>query len=594
MIDKPKPWSVSDFMRYRPGIVGFVETKIAPHIGSIQRTLIRAPVKSGKREIVEYLAMRDYCSNQDTTHLFISSWHRKADNDQRVELKKQELQVFSIITKKKRDECISAIDRILESGSKLVIHIDECDHGSQENQLMNRVWTFIRNLENVTCILYSATPEEVMFSGEITEAGEPTVNQELIEEFTNEDTGIVIEYNPSEEFCGPGKFLDENLIFNAHPFFEKAETRYVLSDQAKEIISNMLAQMAHTKRNVCVLRLSYSEKKTRGANMYDYKAIYQFLRNLTCFPELQDFCILVDKAEKINMPMDPRIRCETIGWSDPMYWRLKSSDIPIIVVVDQTSSRSTEWACHDRVFAQHDYRHEYTYTSSSQAFERTNHYLPKYGSFQPIRMYCHKPTIMLSAGRISYQEYLNVEYVKQKVQNQPLYQIKRAASRSIHETHSGQYSEHEADKILIDLGCKGMPTISQRVCGSVKERVIVDGNFIPCNSETFSAIVGPIISRISPRYASENTFIRAAGKIDPDSGLQQGYLREWRVLQYKDIEKTSSGLCVRDLDKAIKPIRTRVCYNNGVLGVGYTFPIGKETLNTLTSIKSQYIPKTET
>ena len=60
--------------------------------------VLRAPVKSGKREIVEYSAMRDIeCKKPKRVHGFISAWHRTADLDQRNELTVHNIQVFSII-----------------------------------------------------------------------------------------------------------------------------------------------------------------------------------------------------------------------------------------------------------------------------------------------------------------------------------------------------------------------------------------------------------------------------------------------------------------------------------------------------------------
>ena len=78
-----KPWSVDQFEEYRPHMTEFVRSKVVPllnhhDVNSKNRVLIHGQVKVGKREIVEYIAVRD-AINQFRIHVFISSFHRKAD-----------------------------------------------------------------------------------------------------------------------------------------------------------------------------------------------------------------------------------------------------------------------------------------------------------------------------------------------------------------------------------------------------------------------------------------------------------------------------------------------------------------------------------
>jgi hypothetical protein len=88
MIEPSKPWSISEFQQYRPYITKFVDDNIVPLIendnNEIRRLLIHGEVKSGKREIVEYKAMRDK-NSQQRVHMFLSSFHRTADENQRKE-----------------------------------------------------------------------------------------------------------------------------------------------------------------------------------------------------------------------------------------------------------------------------------------------------------------------------------------------------------------------------------------------------------------------------------------------------------------------------------------------------------------------------
>ena len=74
----PKPWSVSTFERLRPHLTGFVRESVLPLLEDphCRRILLRAPVKCGKREIVEYIATRDLINHSTRVHAFLSAWHR--------------------------------------------------------------------------------------------------------------------------------------------------------------------------------------------------------------------------------------------------------------------------------------------------------------------------------------------------------------------------------------------------------------------------------------------------------------------------------------------------------------------------------------
>ena len=82
-------WSISRFERERVDLTNFLKREICPLLDSdeCRRVLIEAPVKSGKRQMCEYLAMRDMAHSSGREHAFISALHRKADEMQRNELK---------------------------------------------------------------------------------------------------------------------------------------------------------------------------------------------------------------------------------------------------------------------------------------------------------------------------------------------------------------------------------------------------------------------------------------------------------------------------------------------------------------------------
>jgi len=313
-----------------------------------------------------------------------------------------------------------------------VIHVDECDHGSGKDQLLSKVYTEFRDDNNVLFILYSATPQEVLFSGEV-ELDE--LSEELLEETKN--GGKVLKYTPPPGYCGPGRFLDEGLVKNAMPFFDpQTDGSIRLSTQGREIMSSLRESIAtNPERNIIVLRLPYSNsdgtKKIRKEN----KAIYQFIKGISRCPELEGVLITVDKSEEDLKDMDPvseGVRLEKIGWSDKVYWDRMATGVPMIFVIDQTASRSTEFVCHKRIDSYHCFRNTIVFTTASQADERVNHYEQTYGGFQPIRIYAHKKTFELSAGRIDYAEYVTKQWTKQRGPARDQYRIVNTADNSIH------------------------------------------------------------------------------------------------------------------------------------------------------------------
>jgi len=592
-----KPWSAAQFITNRPYLTTWVNNSIIPHLDApdCRRLLINAPVKSGKREIAEYTSMLDHSSNSEhIKHIFISAWHRAADEEQRIELSQHYLQVFSIINKKERDRCLQFINEQLRNNKQLRIHYDECDHGSGSRQLMSQLWRVIRDNENIKTIMYSATHEEVLFSAEIND-DDGSDYEEMINEYR--DAGVVVTYEPPPGFCGPKEFLDANLVMNATRFIEKTPTgTFTLSSQAKDIISDLKNSMSNPetrKKNIIILRLSSSEKTKNTSSRMDKKDIYQFLKHIHLMPELEHFITIVDKSE-INSPElrnNPRIIINTIGWSKPEYWRSLSTEYPTIVVIDQTASRSTELACHDRLFAYHDFRNIFTYSVLAQAQQRPNHYTSKYeGGFQRIRIYGHKPTFELSAGVISYQQYINLEYSKKKVTNDNKFRIIHSINRTPHPEFSNEYSEQRTEEILAIIGCLATPLLSARLKGGIRDIIITDSQFIPCDSETFEEIALPQINLVCPNQTFQNPFTRAAEHRD-ESGKFMGYLREWKVLDYEtEIKQSRWGFSLRHLNCPLEQRsgRITICYDNNILGVAIRKPVGKESVDSLTTTKSQY------
>lgn len=599
MTTKPKkPWSVAIFESQRSHLTNFVKEEIIPLLEAdvCRRIMIRAPVKSGKREMVEYMAMRDHVRSARRVHAFLSAWHRAADAEQREELGDHAMKVFSINTAANVKKCTDWIAEQIGAGKQVVLHLDECDHGSGEKQMLSNVWGKVRDNDSVTNILYSATPEEVLFSGEVDDEEHQVMMDDIIQE------GHHVRYSPPEGYCGPAKFLEAGLVHEAKPFFTKRGTAYSLTPQGKEIIRDLRTSIAtDPSRNLIVLRLSYSDLGGARAERKENKAIYQFLKNFASFPELADFLVVVDKGDEIKGIRHPVITAQKIEWSKPAYWLGRATGIPTLIVIDQTSSRSTEWKCHNRIFATHDYRNKLIFSVGSQAQERVNHYRQNYGGvFQPIRVYGHIKTFQLSAGAIDYATYLNNEWAMRKVDRRTagdavLYTIKSTnGGGALHPVYKERYSEERAIHILQDLGSYAEIAVSARVVGGVRPVRTYMGSWFAATKETWEAEWTRFRARPENGVA-EGTRVRnpfeAAEPHRLPNGTWQGQHRGWKVLDLigGDLYQRLEDAAPKKLDLgSTGGNRIKVCYNAGVLGVFVARCTGTRDVNTLRAYKSMY------
>ena len=141
------------FMSNRIELYNYINDKVRPLNKKFK--LVHAPVKSGKRGMVEIYSLLDNKSK----HIFLTALHRIADVKQREELTSYGIDVFSVNNKKKKDLCIKKIDALLYKKEIVRIHLDELDFGCGDKQLLSNIWSKYKTNPNVYFILYSATIE---------------------------------------------------------------------------------------------------------------------------------------------------------------------------------------------------------------------------------------------------------------------------------------------------------------------------------------------------------------------------------------------------------------------------------------------------
>jgi len=661
-----KPWSVAQFEEFRPHMTQMVRHIIAPllhqtDVENKNRILLHGQVKVGKREIVEYIAVRD-SFHQHRIHVFISAFHRKADESQRDELSMHNIHVFSIHNKKRRDAAIRFITEQLEQTIQIVIHWDECDYGTGDRQNLANVYRMFRNNQSVFNILYSATPEEMLYSKEIAEKDEADA---FITDFYEE--GSVVKYIPPPGYCGAQTFLDHGLVIQALPFFEVYENTIRLSEQARSILAdaktsirivnrqrrNLQSQIEDAEddgdqelverlqaelkqisvRNIISLRLSYfindddddddtetdeSDDMTSVTSVSSSKgkAIRTFLENSQYITELNtdNILIIADKPEDKKLGLLSNVKTETVQWGKRAYWEGITTEKIVIIVNDQTSTRSTEWVCHDRMFATHDYRKRLTFNTVAQAQLRVAHYEQNYSGFQKIYVYGDLKTFQFAVGQIGAAEYLNTEWITRKIpkSNPPRYRIKNEMDTKTEKRlmpamrieHNGEVKTYEgipdpegyslelSQKILIQLGGtnNGHSKMSQRVRGNSKRVPKIKSKFYPCNPSQINSVLETlhrdpdITGFLNGHTFNFVNYFKFPISNEQGETVYMGFLRSRKVLNYHNIYNNLWGIRI-----GYEHARLTECYRDGVLGLCLRVATGEfEETSDLEAYKSMY------
>ncbi len=587
MVTEPEnPWQAIHFREHRKHLSDFVEKKILPCLEELpsNHVVVRAPVKSGKRQMVEFISV----ILSDYHHCFVSAFHRKADERQREEMHKYNIKVFSRLSEKCADDLQAFAETALNS-KPIMIHLDECDYGSGDDQGLSKVWEWAKDNPAIKIILYSATPSETHVGIVEKFPGSSLLPLEYANVSSNGDMVVTcISYEPPPEFNGPKKFLKENLVEDATPFFN--DRTYKLTEQGDKIWSEFIENFKiNPKRGVFVLRLC-------GGKKLEDKPFDKFIRNIDIIEDLHKYGEIVVRvatsnpekfkgliSKKVSLHLD-----EEIKWSYRRYWDDNvNTNKPTLIVLDQTSTRSTEWKCHDRVYAYHDFRKTINFSVLSQAQERVNHYIGSdYSEFQPIKVYGSKKVWELSAGLINYTQFMNGEWRMRKINNTepPYFKIHKSNDTSQrHSQYSGNYSEEEALEILAILGCgiTEKPKLSSRLGGHIKEDIIIMSKFIPCGPQTFHQAKTQVPEWVG--RGMRNPFTDK-NNINED-GTFNGYIRgKKKPFSNDEIEADRRWGINKKSTK-----RCTICYDNGVLGVNIRWITeDSETINNLKTNSSMY------
>lgn len=331
-----------------------VNNLIIPNILDKKHVFVTAPVKSGKRELVEIFAkFTDNSTVDEYTHFYICNLDRKDCKDQIVELEKYGIKtMIGKDIRKTLSEKLKVINQCLNNGHKLIFHIDESDFGSGYKQALYDLLINVYRKEDCHFVFYSATNEEVLFSD-------------------LKENGVEVSFVPDKTYCGYEFFLDNRLVENATQFFESVDKDLTLSAQAIDICS----QHAQSKKQIGVVRLTTRENKEvpfYGRFKRDY---------LSQGPARKEL-------EKIYAKYDKKLQIVFADKDNSFHWgsadtypgvgtnlHSLSPDFCLLIIINQTSTRSTQWKCHNKIFFYHSYRKSTTNANTIlQADARCVHY----------------------------------------------------------------------------------------------------------------------------------------------------------------------------------------------------------------------------
>lgn len=556
-------WSIEDLESKRTHLSMWTKNTLVPELRKRRRIIVRGDVKSGKRLIVQYAAL--YTQKKGVSHAFISAFHRVADDPQRDEMIAAGLKVFSGGRKVADPDCIAWIDAELAKGNRVVIHLDECDYGTGADQCLSDLWSKIRNMENITNILYSATPQEVLFSGEC---------KAVADEFNDidGDETLVLRYTPPPNYCGPNAFLSAGLVHEATEFFEVVEGVEKLTAQGFKIVCDLLESLkTNVRRNVILLRIAHKAKGDDDT----MTPIHRFVKAIIAgnFPQLSGFLVYLDKGTKFGTvppsahSVDFVVR--DIPWSNATFWnREVTKDAPVLIIYDQTCSRSTELADHRRIFATHDYREHVTYSTVAQAQQRVNHYIgDTYTEFQPIHVYGNVKTWQFAAEQITYKQFLADDWAM-RVRRNPIcdeYEVYHIASGDV---VKNRLCKENATELLRKLG-NGRTRLSARIGGKVIAENELRHEWVACpnDSSDFKGFIKTRFGDMQDPFAiARKDHLMADGTWQGKHGKHG-----WSVWTYE------TAITMTDPYPTVENKRTRrvICYKDGVLGLLLSHPTGK-------------------
>ena len=384
------PYNLVWFSRNRNEQYVFANKIIKDINNGYTQIIIKASVKSGKKDIVEICSL--FTSQQGGLKIktyFISAFHRVENEEQREELQKYNVYVHSIINKKSVLELNNQIEEDLKIYDEIYIHLDELDFGSGKDQLLSKFYKIIASMNKVKIFLYSATPEEA--------------DPEYLSITTSKV--IIRRFIPSPLYYGIKEYINDHRFYQASPFFEYInKNEFSITEQGNELLTTLFRYTKEGKGvNSAVLRLTGS---IPGSTKKKRTSWFEYIKGFS--KPFEEYC---EKEYKTD------IKITFIGYKDqnwsPNYkdWKNTRQDMAQLYIICECAKRSTLWVNHPFLVWYHTYRADGCYSTVVQDQERLVLYKTAYNrhnfNFEDIKCvtYGDMEIAKVSAGIITWDVY---------------------------------------------------------------------------------------------------------------------------------------------------------------------------------------------
>lgn len=217
------PYSLIWFRENRPEVANFVDQILTAVQAGKRHILVKAPVKSGKRVMVEVISLLLGMKVK-----YITSLNRKDVKTQKAELDRYNIHTHLTNSRENVDAAIADIHFDLDRGHRVVTCFDECDYGAGNRQLLPALYENIIDNIDVVKIYFSATAHETAASN-----------------LKKRADYIDMTYVPPPEYCGAQYFLDNGLIFEPLDFFENALGELSVTEHGIQVIRDSVTATRH-------------------------------------------------------------------------------------------------------------------------------------------------------------------------------------------------------------------------------------------------------------------------------------------------------------------------------------------------------------
>ena len=358
--DTAHPRPLAWFLEKRQVTCDFTQTIVAAKNEGKKHILVNAPVKSGKKDIVEIL--RQLTGDKVE---YVTSLNRKDVKRQKTELSEYSISVHVIDNDA---HCRVAVASIKTHPGTVYLCIDECDYGSGDKQKMSKLYSEFLDNPNIIKVYFSATSHE-------TEASSLSHRHDF----------ICLKYTPPPEYRGAKYFLDEDLVIdNVDSFFELDEATgdILMTDHGSLVIRESM----NLERHIGVVRITNNKIPMKDFKKTPIKRSIEGQLK-AAMPESRDWEIVPIDASDSHDWEDRRTRISYVN----------DLEKNILFIIKQTCTRGTDlkgW--HHRLAFWHDARSHNGCSRPNtliQAFLRPSHY----GEPQAIRLYVDKMVVELAA-----------------------------------------------------------------------------------------------------------------------------------------------------------------------------------------------------